>query len=69
MGGRGRSEKGFAKAWTNQFVLMQVLWQISYYRGAREFWADAGQVKRRVIEPQWLGRSARAYAVRNCAEA
>ena len=53
-----RTEKGFAKAWTNQFVLVQVLWQISYYRGAREFWLDARQVRRRVIEPQWLGRSA-----------
>lgn len=53
-----RTEKGFARAWTDRHVLVQVLWQMSYYRGAREFWVDAGQVKRRVIEPQWLGRSA-----------
>ncbi|NUP74542.1 MAG: hypothetical protein HOQ07_07820 [Sinomonas sp.] len=53
-----RLEKGFAQAWTDRHVLVQVLWVISYYRGAREFWVDAAQVTRRVIEPQWLGRSA-----------
>ncbi|WP_138443604.1 hypothetical protein [Sinomonas susongensis] len=53
-----RTEKGFVRAWTGRFVLVQVLWQISYYRGAREYWVEAGQVRRRVIEPQWLGRSA-----------
>lgn len=53
-----RTEKGFALAWTDRHVLVQVLWLISYYRGAREFWVEAGQVKRRVIEPHWLGRSA-----------
>ena len=53
-----RTEKGFAKAWTDRHVLVQVLWLISYYRGARDFWVEAAQVERRVIEPQWLGRSA-----------
>ncbi|WP_138415299.1 hypothetical protein [Sinomonas gamaensis] len=53
-----RTEKGFAKAWTEHFVLVQVLWTIAYYRGAREFWVEASSVKRRVIEPAWLGRSA-----------
>lgn len=53
-----RLEKGFANAWTTQHVLVQVLWELSYYRGARHFWVEAAQVKRRAIEPQWLGRSA-----------
>lgn len=51
-----RIEKGFAKAWTDRHVLVQVLWQASYYLGAREFWVEAGQVENRVIDPQWLGR-------------
>ncbi|WP_156144175.1 hypothetical protein [Sinomonas humi] len=53
-----RTEKGFARAWTDRHVLVQVLWTMSYYRGAREFWVEAEQVRRRLIEPQWLGRSA-----------
>lgn len=53
-----RTEKGFARAWSGQYVLVQVLWAMSYYRGAREFWVEAGQVRRRAIEPQWIGRSA-----------
>ena len=53
-----RTEKGFARAWSGQHVLVQVLWSLSYYRGAREFWVEAGQVRRRAIQPQWIGRSA-----------
>ncbi|BCT77101.1 hypothetical protein SCMU_29430 [Sinomonas cyclohexanicum] len=53
-----RTERGFAKAWTARHVRVQVLWRLSYYRGAREFWVEPSQVRRRVIEPQWLGRSA-----------
>ncbi|WP_284762202.1 hypothetical protein [Arthrobacter sp. efr-133-R2A-63] len=52
------TEKGFACAWTDQHVLVQVLWELSYYRRAREFWVHAGQVKRRVVERRWLDRSA-----------
>jgi hypothetical protein len=52
-----RTQKGFALAWAGQHVQVQVLWEISYYRGAREFWVEAGQVTRRKIEPQWLGRA------------
>ncbi|WP_457317559.1 hypothetical protein [Sinomonas sp. RB5] len=51
-----RTESGFALAWTDRHVLVQVLWQASYYRGAREFWVEAAQVERRVIASQWLGR-------------
>jgi hypothetical protein len=53
-----RTQKGFALAWTAQHVQVQLLWELSYYRGAREFWVDADQITRRTIEPQWLGRSA-----------
>lgn len=53
-----RTEKGFAKAWTTRYVLVQVLWQLSYYRGAREFWIDADRVCRRQIEPTRIGWSA-----------
>jgi hypothetical protein len=52
-----RTQKGFALAWTAQHVQVQVLWEISYYHGAREFWVSADQVTRRTIEPQRLGRS------------
>jgi hypothetical protein len=30
------TEKGFAVAWTDRQVLVQVLWTMYYYRGARE---------------------------------
>jgi hypothetical protein len=53
-----RSQKGYALAWTAQHVQVQVLWEISYYHGARDFWVNANQVTRRKTEPQWLGRSA-----------
>lgn len=52
-----RTQKGFALAWTDQHVQVQILWEISYYRGAREFWVRADRVTRRTIEPQWIGRS------------
>lgn len=52
-----RTQKGFALAWTDRHVQVQVLWEISYYRGAREVWVSADQVTRRRIEPQWLGRT------------
>ncbi|GHG61316.1 hypothetical protein GCM10012320_36160 [Sinomonas cellulolyticus] len=52
-----RTQKGFALAWTDRHVQVQVLWEISYYRGARDFWVSPDQVTRRTIEPQWLGRS------------
>ena len=53
-----RTEKGFALAWTERHVFVQVLWMMSYYRAAREFWVDSHQTRRRTIEPQWLGRPA-----------
>ncbi|GAB3278641.1 hypothetical protein GCM10027449_18850 [Sinomonas notoginsengisoli] len=53
-----RIEKGFAQAWTGAHVLVQVLWSLSYYRGAREFWVEAHQVRRRTVGPQWHGRPA-----------
>jgi hypothetical protein len=55
-----RTQKGFALAWTDQHVQIQVLWEISYYRGALEFWVSADQVTRRTIEPHRLGRPASA---------
>ncbi|WP_422935030.1 hypothetical protein [Sinomonas sp. P47F7] len=53
-----QTDKGFALAWTDRHVLVQVLWRMSYYQAAREFWVEAGQVRRRLIEPQWIGRTA-----------
>jgi hypothetical protein len=35
-----RPQKGFALAWTDQHVQVQVPWEISYYRGARDFWIN-----------------------------
>jgi hypothetical protein len=55
-----RTQKGFALAWTAKYVQVQVLWEISYYRGARDFWVNADQVTRRKIEPQWLDSSSSA---------
>lgn len=52
-----RTQKGFALAWTDQHVQVQVLWEISYYNGARDFWVTADQVTRRTIEPQRPARS------------
>ncbi|MGY3564447.1 hypothetical protein [Sinomonas sp. RB5] len=57
-GRTARTEKGFALGWNGEHVLVQVLWGMSYYRGAREFWVGSDQVRRRHLEPQWLGRSA-----------
>lgn len=51
-----RTQEGFALAWTDQHVQVQVLWEISYYHGARDFWVNADQVTRRTIDAQWLGR-------------
>ncbi|WP_188782063.1 hypothetical protein [Sinomonas atrocyanea] len=56
-GSAERTQKGFALAWTDQHVQVQVLWEISYYRGARDFWTNADQITRRTIEPQWLRHS------------
>lgn len=50
-----RTERGFAVAWTDQDVRVQVLWQETYYKAAREFWVRAEQVKRRTIGPRLLG--------------
>ncbi len=57
-GRQPQTDKGFALAWTGRHVLVQVLWRMSYYQAAREFWVEATQVDRRQIEPQWIGRSA-----------
>ncbi|MEW1813283.1 hypothetical protein AB0284_21580 [Pseudarthrobacter phenanthrenivorans] len=46
--------KGFALAWTDAAVLVQVLWAREYYRAATEVWVGAGRVERRVIEPEWI---------------
>ncbi|WP_336857198.1 hypothetical protein [Sinomonas albida] len=46
---------GFAEAWDDRHVLVQVLWRMSYYQAARSFWVDAAQVRRRVIPPKLLG--------------
>ncbi|AMM31525.1 hypothetical protein SA2016_0837 [Sinomonas atrocyanea] len=56
-GSAERTQKGFALAWTDQHVQVQMLWEISYYHGARDFWVNADQVTRRAIDPQWLGCS------------
>lgn len=47
---------GFALAWTRDVVEVQVLWPVAYYQAATEFWVTADRVRRRTIEPQWLGR-------------
>lgn len=54
----GRPEmtaKGFAEAWDDRHMLVQVLWRMSYYQAARSFWVEAAQVRRRVIPPKLLG--------------
>lgn len=54
--GTERREQGFALAWTEQHVLVQVLWPKSYYKGALEIWVEAKRVSRREITPQWIGK-------------
>ena len=46
---------GFAVAWTREYVLVQVRWQVEYYLGTRSFWVEAGKVSRRRIEPSRRG--------------
>ncbi|WP_144627583.1 hypothetical protein [Arthrobacter woluwensis] len=46
-----RIVEGFAVAWTREYVLVQTLWQQSYFLGTRKFWLNAAQVKRRAIIP------------------
>jgi hypothetical protein len=40
---------GFALAWTEDAVLVQVLWPREYYTAAREFWVNASRVSRRAL--------------------
>lgn len=54
-GGTVRS-KGFARAWTRDAVLVQVLWPKEYYTAPVEVWLEPARVARRVIEPAWPGR-------------
>lgn len=48
-----RKVPGFALAWTREHVLVQIKWPKEYFVGARNFWTDAVNVSRRVIEPSW----------------
>lgn len=52
-----RIVEGFAVAWTREYVLVQTLWQHSYFLGTRKFWLNAAQVKRRAIIPSRRGRN------------
>jgi len=52
-----RVVEGFAVAWTRQFVLVQTVWQQSYYLGSAKFWLNASQVKRRAIIPSRPNRN------------
>ncbi|WP_369045144.1 hypothetical protein [Sinomonas sp. P10A9] len=55
--GSERTEKGFAKAWTRDHVLVQYVGHQGYHPAAMELWTEARWVRRRTIEPQWLGRA------------
>ncbi|MEZ2373090.1 hypothetical protein [Arthrobacter sp. RCC_34] len=52
-----RIVEGFAVAWTREYVLVQTLWQQSYFLGTKTFWLNASQVKRRAIIPSHPNRS------------